>query len=645
MNKRAQNNASASSSSIPRNATKNSRKAVPSALGKRGEGNLSKGEPPPTGLREVDPVIPKKADCAENIDIPKRTTRAKGKAPDIYPFHPSDWSNVAANPTAARPSATAIPNGFRPLNLVAKHTETPESNVTPQNVSGNEQLVSPLVEGTNQGLSTKRGESLSARTFSPPSDDGEVDSCSSFSADPSIAQSLPNPKPKKDAPSLLDKITANGPDGKTTAHILASSIHPPALKDAASVFNAIIQITRLAVSDTNAKGKGAGVEATKKLRDLAEVGAVLLGREREMEKGPVERREHQQSVGDVIGEKLGSVERKINEVLKRIQDIPSTSKGPSQATAASTSPQLGQKHQPAKQQQQTPQIPAKPRFMVTVSIRDSPDAVEIRSLTRKNLAIRVQSAIQGCDHPSLNDISISGVNPDGRDKLTVFAKSEPEATRLLQHSDLWIARLARGATLFTRAFKIVIHSVSTTFDPENRDDWDRVFDSNPELTRYNVLDIRWLNSKSITRGKMSSSLVITVSTEELANKLFNHGLFIEHALCFGEWYRNGPDQCFTCQEWGHKSYQCPTGIAYCARCAQKHPTATCPCPHTTKCPSVRNCRISPKCVLCERARLNDPNAAIIDSSHFSFDKVCPFRQQAFERDRSTCSSSFSLRHT
>ncbi|KAJ7588180.1 hypothetical protein C8J56DRAFT_1026209 [Mycena floridula] len=237
MNKRAHNNASASSSSsIPRNATKNSRKAVPSALGKRGEGILSKGEPPPTGIREVDSA-PKKNDCcAKNTDIPKRTTRAQGKAPDIYPFHPSDWSNVAAGAAAASPSsAAATSNGLRPLNLVAKHAQTSsESNVTPQNVSGNVQLVSPLVEGTNQGRSAKRGESLSARTFSPPSDDGEVDSCSSFSADPSHVQSPSNPKPKKDAPSLLDKITASGPDGKTTAHILASSIHPPALKDAAS---------------------------------------------------------------------------------------------------------------------------------------------------------------------------------------------------------------------------------------------------------------------------------------------------------------------------------------------------------------------------------------------------------------------------
>ncbi|KAK0230572.1 hypothetical protein IW262DRAFT_1253900, partial [Armillaria fumosa] len=76
-------------------------------------------------------------------------------------------------------------------------------------------------------------------------------------------------------------------------------------------------------------------------------------------------------------------------------------------------------------------------------------------------------------------------------------------------------------------------------------------------------------------GKRASSIIITLSDYTIAKQITMYGLFIENAVCPGHWFWPGPDQCFKCQQYGHKSYRCPSPHPICACCADSHDTQKC----------------------------------------------------------------------
>ncbi|PBK71504.1 hypothetical protein ARMSODRAFT_865808, partial [Armillaria solidipes] len=125
-------------------------------------------------------------------------------------------------------------------------------------------------------------------------------------------------------------------------------------------------------------------------------------------------------------------------------------------------------------------------------------------------------------------------------------------------------------------YKLVLHSVPTTFRPHSEDDRNGIFYANHDVTPFSLREIRWLNAaEAVKPSKHTSSLVLTFSDEETAERVFDQGLYIEGTHAFGTWYWEGPDQCYKCQQYGHRSYRCPSPQPVCARCAGHHPTQLC----------------------------------------------------------------------
>ncbi len=204
-------------------------------------------------------------------------------------------------------------------------------------------------------------------------------------------------------------------------------------------------------------------------------------------------------------------------------------------------------------------------------------------------------------------------------RMEVFVSSEDDADALLQASNIWIPKLVPGAILVVRTWSIVVHSVPTTFRPQNQDDLAYLYERNPEVTSRNLRHVRWLKEDVVkNKEKKDSTLVLALSDYEVAEEVTYRGLFLENALCKGDWYHKGPDLCYKCQGFGHRSYTCPSPNSICARCAGHHPTQKCPCPHATPCQETKQCKITLKCACC-------------DGPHCAFDHACPLWKIAMQQ--------------
>ncbi len=203
--------------------------------------------------------------------------------------------------------------------------------------------------------------------------------------------------------------------------------------------------------------------------------------------------------------------------------------------------------------------------------------------------------------------------------MKVFVSSEDDADALLQASNIWIPKLAPGAILVVRMWSVVVHSVLTTFRPQNQDDLAYLYERNLEVTSRNLRHVRWLKEDVVkNKEKKDSTLVLALSDYEVAEEVAYRGLPPENALCKGDWYHKGPDLCYKCQGFGHQSYACPSPHSICAHCAGHHPTQKCPCPHATPCQETKQCKITLKCAHC-------------DGPHCAFDRACPLRKIAMQQ--------------
>ncbi|KAJ7573565.1 hypothetical protein C8J56DRAFT_1066065 [Mycena floridula] len=375
-----------------------------------------------------------------------------------------------------------------------------ESIISPHNVTSFSLHGASCGMECDLNVSAKRGEGFSSWKISPPSDDGGVfDSGIHAKADPSLKppakpKSAPKmkqkPVPVLKAPvSLLKKIMSLGPDRKTTAHQLATSIHPPDLDSSTSMFNAMRQIALLAD-----KKKGLGPEATRVMGDLADWGLMWAKKEGELRKEVKPAAPQKESP---LGERIGQIEKRLNEVLKGISN---------QQCLMFMMPVTPSLHHTRKQLLPPLQCSSK-----------------LCNMPNRELTAKIQGAVRGCNSESLNSVQVQAVSFKGRDHLKIFTKTEGEAQALLRFLEKWLVALAPGVTLITKVFKIVIQSVSSYHKPRSEDCRAEIIDKNPELTEENFIDNHWLNEKAIVSGKKASSLVISVALETAVNHIIEHG--------------------------------------------------------------------------------------------------------------------------
>ncbi|KAJ7586007.1 hypothetical protein C8J56DRAFT_1052371 [Mycena floridula] len=374
--------------SHPRNVTIGLQKANQSTAGLRGEVSLT-GNPPKTGIREVDEyVLPKSDIRAHAGEASKRTTRLQSKAPlpPVYPLPSKNWSTVTStnrpSPVRTQPAKPGpppnlsmtqcnkpstpheatkdlqranlsifgkrgeatlmgepLPTGKRAVDynspLRADKSSIPLATPKPSNQLRTKAtgIIKPKENSSNSSLHVTRDPlkkpdpKLSGSILSPLGPLGGEEGLSSPSL--SLAQAAREEfSPSPSETSANTSFVA----GKVTAHQFMSSLSVPDLTDMSSILLAIAKIVEILIADSKTKSKGLGIEAVKKIQDLAKQGVVRADREAEREESS---QEGAKSSSPSLRESFGEMEKKLEKILEMLLSRPIAVSPPPPAPALS----------------------------------------------------------------------------------------------------------------------------------------------------------------------------------------------------------------------------------------------------------------------------------------------------------------------
>ncbi len=114
----------------------------------------------------------------------------------------------------------------------------------------------------------------------------------------------------------------------------------------------------------------------------------------------------------------------------------------------------------------------------------------LAGITPHQLLLCMQEVVRGCRMPSLEQMTIVGVQFTSKTRMKVFVNSEDDDHELLQSSNVWIPKLALGAVLVVWIWSMVVHSIPTTFHPQNQNGLAYLYEHNPEVTPCQVAEGR-----------------------------------------------------------------------------------------------------------------------------------------------------------
>ena len=164
--------------------------------------------------------------------------------------------------------------------------------------------------------------------------------------------------------------------------------------------------------------------------------------------------------------------------------------------------------------------------------------------------------------------------------------------------------------------KIIVHHVSTE---QYNDTTESINELHHEIENMNpsvklVTSPRWLTSPKRREGKTRSSIVITISDQELAKKIINRGLWIDGRRTKTERFTGvkPTDQCSKCYGFGHHAVRCTEQVR-CRICAAPHETRLHVC--TTCKTTAKECpHIKTVCVNCKQNhQANDARCEMIQT--------------------------------
>ena len=198
-----------------------------------------------------------------------------------------------------------------------------------------------------------------------------------------------------------------------------------------------------------------------------------------------------------------------------------------------------------------------------------------------------------------------------RFKGMIIFRVDSETTRkTLESSDHWVKDVSKTATLRQERAGVLVHGVRVRGMPTDMTKGPKVIE---EASAKIHPGLKVDKTEWLTRDfdkKDYSSLIVWVTSAEVANRLIQWGITIESDIKTVQYYDREcrMKQCLKCQEYGHLTYACKNDQR-CAHCAQDHRTET--CPNTKK-------EDHWKCGACK-------------GKHRAFDPRCPKRQTEKQR--------------
>jgi hypothetical protein len=258
-----------------------------------------------------------------------------------------------------------------------------------------------------------------------------------------------------------------------------------------------------------------------------------------------------------------------------------------------------------------------------ITLNGLPPALVSELLTLKafELTKKIEDAIASSDNESVRRTKIQGARMAGKEAIIIRATKNTDAELLGKAANNWLPSVLPGAKIRKPLYQLIIHFVSTEFDPSAEDSIQHLCSSNPHLnlSREMIQSARWLRKPVPNQNKPMSSIILTIDNAKVANDIINRGIRILGMACNAEKVRAELIQYYRCQAYGHQARSCPQpqDTPICARCAGNHSTGTNNCERNcgpTKCADIRMCKhIKFACANCK-------------GTHKAFDKNCPTRQ-------------------
>lgn len=223
---------------------------------------------------------------------------------------------------------------------------------------------------------------------------------------------------------------------------------------------------------------------------------------------------------------------------------------------------------------------------------------------------------------STEPIRVRAVHRYPSNNLGIYTGTAAEAEVLKARAQEWLPVFSKDLTIKPDFFPIVVHGISTSFNPQNPDHLSELAAANYPMLQ-DVVSVKWLNQKAVGEGKAFSSILITLKDKAIAETAVKNSIWHGFRLRRTEHARRPPPRCMNCCKLGHTAARCPNDPLF-PYCALKHHTHSCP----------KRGTVAMKCTACARRRVeSDPTVNLktlfsddpSELCHSPLDPACPAR--------------------
>lgn len=227
--------------------------------------------------------------------------------------------------------------------------------------------------------------------------------------------------------------------------------------------------------------------------------------------------------------------------------------------------------------------------------------------------------------------------------LTLHLESPSHAEALRKSAEKWLPTFSANLTLTPETNAILIHGITTTFNPQNPERLEDLIASNGDRLA-SLKSIRWMNAKAVEEKKKNySSIILFLADREAAQRCVRDRFGTVSTRKVPKPGRTPPPppRCYNCLRLGHTAAVCPQK-ALCPYCGDKNHAHTCAKKGTTP----------PECTLCAREKKKlDPQVNLkgifaanpTDSLHSPFDPNCAVKQAKTPTNKSSHSVRIATR--
>jgi hypothetical protein len=204
------------------------------------------------------------------------------------------------------------------------------------------------------------------------------------------------------------------------------------------------------------------------------------------------------------------------------------------------------------------------------------DLTEKQWVEKANMALAM---MDGQEEYRPEGTTFVGANRERENRGVVFEMNSKDAAGWLKDKKTMTAFLSKmGSTVDFKmlTFEVVVDWVPVSFEAEQPTAWRRLEQTNG-FRENSIQEAAWIKPVHLRAESQRTALVtFRFATREDANRMIEHGMFVEGKKVWGRKQLQEPKRCLKCQCFGeHKAAECKSVHETCGRCSRQHKTNLC----------------------------------------------------------------------